>query len=139
MDLSLIFGVTKKFIFFATRFIRSSEMSWNTMLSTCWTCAIQRILNLIKIQIYDTSRIVLLTGANAISLLIKISFQAGAINGGSVNGSFNWSRFDTLSYFRFDYRHQFRGTFKFIITIRAIDTIKFYKLEHLNIICSATE
>ena len=74
-------------------------MSWNTMLSTCWTCAIQRILNLIKIQIYDTSRIVLLTGANAISLLIKISFQAGAINGGSVNGSFNWGRFDTLFYF----------------------------------------
>ena len=78
-------------------------MSWNTMLSTCWTRAIQRILNLIEIQIYDTCRIVLLTGANAISLLIKISFQAGAINGGSVNGSFNWGRFDTLFYFCFDY------------------------------------
>lgn len=51
MDLCLIFGVTKKFIFFATWFIRSSEMSWNTMLSACWTCAIQRILNWIKIQI----------------------------------------------------------------------------------------
>ena len=87
---------------------------------------------------FNARRIVLLTGANAISLLIKIGFQAVAVSGGSVNDSFNWGRFDTLFYFCFDYRHQFRGTFKFIITIRAIDTIKFYKLEHLNIICSAT-
>ena len=63
-----------------------------------------------------------LTGANAISLLIKISFQTGAITSGPVNDSFNGSRFDALFNFRFDYRHQFRGTFKFIITIRTIDT-----------------
>ena len=63
-----------------------------------------------------------LTGANAISLLIKISFQTGAITSGPLNGSFNGGRFDTLFNFRFDYRHQFGGTFKFIITIRTIDT-----------------
>lgn len=63
-----------------------------------------------------------LTGANAISLLIKICFQTGAITSGPVNGSFNGGRFDALFNFRFDYRHQFRGTFKFIITIRTIDT-----------------
>ena len=66
-----------------------------------------------------------LTGANAISLLIKIFFPAGAINRHPVNGSFNRGRFDALFNFRFDYRHQFCGTFKFIITIRTIDTKSF--------------
>ena len=48
MDLSLIFRMTKKFIIPTTRFIRTFEMSWNTLLPTRWTCTIQRVLNLSK-------------------------------------------------------------------------------------------